>query len=425
MGFFGKKKEGGIMDVIRCDEPEYIVWKWRPSGEANSTRKENAIRYGTTIRVKTGEIAILVYKQKNGETMDVLVGPYDGTIKTANLPVLTGLVGALYGGDSPFQAEIYFINLSGNNKVKFAIPYFDLADPRFLDFTIPVTVRGSILFNLTDYENFLKLNRLIDFNLEEFSNQIKSTVTRYTKQLISNCPFQYNIPIFQLNRKTDEISGMLEETLGSIFERDFGVNLKRLDLDAIELDEESERYKEFCRLTREQQMKRSEIDTKTYEMGQRLSTETAHLQAHIIDQQTDILKTAAENLGQMSAMNLGGGGDGGMNPAGMMMGMAMGGAMGSQMSGMMQNMNNAMQQPNIQQPPPPVQNTIMYHISSNGAQSGPYTIQQLQQLAQSGQLTANTYVWKPGMANWDLAGNVPEISMIFMSNTPPPPPPLP
>jgi len=34
MGLFGKKSEGGLMDVIRCDEQEYLVWKWRPSGEA-------------------------------------------------------------------------------------------------------------------------------------------------------------------------------------------------------------------------------------------------------------------------------------------------------------------------------------------------------------------------------------------------------
>ena len=46
MGLFSNKKEGGLMDVIRCDEQEYLVWKWRPSGEANSTHKENAIRYG-------------------------------------------------------------------------------------------------------------------------------------------------------------------------------------------------------------------------------------------------------------------------------------------------------------------------------------------------------------------------------------------
>ena len=69
MGLFNRKKEGGLMDVIRCDEVNYLVWKWRPSGEANSTRKENSIRYGSSLRVKDGEMAVFLYKQ--GEELGI------------------------------------------------------------------------------------------------------------------------------------------------------------------------------------------------------------------------------------------------------------------------------------------------------------------------------------------------------------------
>lgn len=62
---------------------------------------------------------------------DFIVGPYDDTIKTANFPILTGIVGLAFGGESPFQAEVYFINLAGIIQVKFAVPYFDVYDPRF------------------------------------------------------------------------------------------------------------------------------------------------------------------------------------------------------------------------------------------------------------------------------------------------------
>lgn len=34
MGLFGHGKSGGLMNVIRCDEKDYLVWKWRPRGEA-------------------------------------------------------------------------------------------------------------------------------------------------------------------------------------------------------------------------------------------------------------------------------------------------------------------------------------------------------------------------------------------------------
>ncbi len=97
---------------------------------------------------------------------DFIVGPYDDTIKTANFPVLSSIVGMAFGGESPFQAEVYYINLQGSNQVRFAVPYFDVADPRLPDYPVPVAVRGTMTFALEDYKNFIKLNRLIDFSLD-------------------------------------------------------------------------------------------------------------------------------------------------------------------------------------------------------------------------------------------------------------------
>lgn len=38
MGLFWNKKEGGIMDVIRCDEKEFLIWKWSPGGESSKKK---------------------------------------------------------------------------------------------------------------------------------------------------------------------------------------------------------------------------------------------------------------------------------------------------------------------------------------------------------------------------------------------------
>jgi membrane protease subunit (stomatin/prohibitin family) len=431
MGLFDRKKEGGLMDVIRCDEKEYLVWKWRPSGDANSTKKENSIRYGSSLRVKDGELAVFFYKQNNGEMMDFILGPHDQKIESSNFPVLTSIVGSLWGGNSPFQAEIYFINLQGNNQVKFAVPYFDVADPRFPDFAVPVAVRGTITFNLTDYKQFIKLNRLIDFDLEAFSKQIKDTVVKFTKRFVANCPIENNIPVVQIERKVDEISDLIKARLAPQFEDDFGVNLKRFDISAIEIDKESENYYEFTRLTKEQQLRRAEIDTEQYERVSKLSAESQFIQAHAINQQADVLKTAAQSMGQMGGMDLGGGG--GMNPAGMMMGMAMGGAMGQQMAGMMNGFGQAAQ-PQQQAPamggasvPPPMPSAVQYTVAINGQQYGPYNVQQMQQMAQSGQINASTLVGAPGMPQWAAAGSVPELAQLFMATPPPMPsaPPMP
>ena len=211
MGLFGKGKGGGLMNVIRCDETEYLVWKWRPLGqEVNSTSRENAIRYGSSLRVKDGEVAVFVYKQKNGPCQDFIVGPYDDTIKTANFPVLSSIVGMAFGGESPFQAEVYYINLQGSNQVRFAVPYFDVADPRLPDYPVPVAVRGTMTFALEDYKNFIKLNRLIDFSLDAFKRQIKDVLVRKIKGLVTNVPSDLGMPVVQMERKIDEISDFLE-----------------------------------------------------------------------------------------------------------------------------------------------------------------------------------------------------------------------
>lgn len=438
MGLFNRKN-GGLMDVIRCDQQDYLVWKWRPANqELNSTSKENAIRYGSTLHVKDGEMCVFVYKQKDQSLQDFITGPYEDTIKTANFPVLSSIVGAAFGGSSPFPAEVYFFNLQGNNQIKFGVPYFDVADPRFVDFTVPVAVRGQITFTLSDVKQFIKLNRLVDFSLERFSNQINDDLKKLVKEYVTNYPIESGISVLQIERKIAEISDLIQAKLTPHFSEDFGVTLKRFDLSTIEIDKESEDYKDFIHVTKEQQKiqaeqigRRAQIDTDIYERRGHLGTEQQFIQAHAINQQTEVMKVAAESMGKMPS-GVSGGGES-FNPAGMMMGMAMGGAMAGQMTGMMNQMNNQIQnplgqmsqpaptQPMPQTPPPPV---VQYNVSVNGQSFGPYNMQQLQQMVQSGQLTQNSYIWKQGMANWDMAGNIAELAPLFGS-VPPPPPQMP
>lgn len=394
MALFGNKNEGGLMDVIRCDEQEYLVWKWRPKGASlNDSKKENSIRWGSSLRVKDGEVAVFVYKQKDGAMHEYLHGPFDDTIKTANFPIITNIIGLAYAGQSPFQAEIYFINLSGNIQIKFGIPYFDVFDPRFLDFGVPTAARGTITFNITDYKGFIKLNRMINFEIEDLKTQIKDAVTKYVKGVITNIPSEKGIPVLQLEKKILEINDLIQPRIKDVMESDFGVNLKRFDLASIEFDKESENYLELRRVTAKLQTTKLEAELGIELKDKTMQVEGKNMSVFQLEKQAEVLKTAAENLGEMGNMNLGGGG---LNPAGMMMGMGIGAAMGNQMGGMMTNINKT------PPPPPPV---LAYHISLNGQQSGPYNLEQLKQFAQSGQFTKGHHVWREGMAGWELAGN--------------------
>jgi membrane protease subunit (stomatin/prohibitin family) len=444
MGILNNRKEGGAMDVIRCDEQEYLIWKWRPSGDANSTKKENSVRWGSSLRVKDGEVAVFRYNQKDGPNQDYIIGPHDDIIKTANFPVITSIIGLAYAGKSPFQAEIYFINLAQVTQVNFGIPYFDLFDPRYLDFGVPCAVRGKITFFIEDYKNFIKLHRLINFQLQDFLNQVRDTIIRYTKATVVNIPIESGIPVVQIERKIEEINDLVFQKLKPAIENDFGVFVKRIDISAIELDKESNGYRELRKITAEITSKTVETQTEVNlknlkdmqginaqnieetlrvqreeaQRRQRLQSETDFINAHQVDQQAEVLKKAAEGLSEMGNMNLGSG-EGGMNPAGMMTGMMMGGAVGGQMANMMNNMGSNFQKQQNTPPPPPVN---QYHISLNGQQAGPFTVEQLQQMIQSGQVNRKTYLWKPGFDNWIIAEEIKEIASLFNLMSPPPPP---
>ncbi|WP_295994909.1 SPFH domain-containing protein [Rugamonas sp.] len=429
-----------MMDVIRCDEENYLIWKWRPSGAANSTHKENAIRWGSSLRVKDGEVAVFVYQQKDGANQDFIEGPFDETIKTSNFPVITSILGLAYAGQSPFQAEVYFINLQGQQDLPFGVPYFDVFDNRFLDFPVRMAARGSIKFKLSDYRAFIKLHRLIHFDLQDFRVLVRDAVLKYVKGIISNAPADHGIPVLQIERKLLDINDLIEPRIAQAFRADFGVELVRFDLATIEVDKSTEEYQQLRSITADLEVamrqKQNDISIRNLdqtqdinavnmretlriqreaaEKFQTLQTETQHLAAHQINQQTRVLEAAANNLGEMGAMS-GGGSGGGFNPVGMMTGLAVGGAMGGQMANMM-NMNA----PAMQPPPPP---QLQYHISVNGVSTGPFGHAQLQEMARGGQLLDSSHAWKPGMGNWELAGNLPELAAMIASARPPMPPP--
>jgi len=451
LGFFNKnKRTGGFMDEIRCDEPSYLIWKWHPSGsQLGENNRENAIRWGSSLRVKDGEVAVFVYKQNNGVMQDFIVGPYDQIIDTKNFPILASIVGLAYEGGTPFQAEVYFINLAQIIQTKFAVPYFDVFDPRFDDFGVPVAVRGTISFKIADYREFIKLHRLSSFNLDDFQSQIRDAASRYVKDVITNAPATHNIPLVQIETKTSEINDIIEYDLGERLKESFGVTISGIDVGTIELDKASEGYRQLMSITKditgatvkaEAEAKIKDIEDKqriemeNYEeslriqreegqYAQRKATQTANIGAFQVEKQAEVGVAGAEALGKMGSngagdVNLGGGGDG-FNMAAMMASMAVGGAVGQNIAGSMNNMMSGInQQVQPGSTPPPVP-TVAYNVAVNGQATGPFDLNVLKQMAIAGQFTTEHLVWKAGMSEWQKASSVDELKEVFENVMPP------
>lgn len=449
MALFGKSRAGGFMDEIRCDESSYLIWKWHPAGsEQGNNNRENAIRWGSSLRVKDGEVAVFVYRQENGIMQDFIEGPFDKKIETKNFPVLASIIGLAYEGGTPFQAEVYFINLAQIIQTKFGVPFFDVYDPRFLDFGVPVAVRGTINFKINDYREFIKLHRLNTFNLEDFQKQIRDAVTRYVKDTVTNAPAANNIPVIQIESRTSQINDAIEYTVSERLKENFGVIVSGIDINTIEIDKSSEGYRQLMSVTKDitgatlkaeadakikNITEKQRVEMQNYEetlriqreegqYAQHKATQSANMGAFQIEKQAEVGVAGAEALGQMGANGAGGvdlGESGGFNPAAMMAGMAVGGAVGQNIAGTMNGIMSGMNgQPSAGATPPPVPN-VMYHIAINGQATGPYDMNTLSQMVAANQLTGASLVWKSGMAQWSRADSIDELKSLFTNQMPP------
>ena len=438
MALFNKNnRKGGLMDEIRCDEPSYLIWKWHPSGsQPGANNRENAIRWGSSLRVKDGEVAVFVYKQKDGTMQDFIVGPFDQTIKTSNFPVLASIVGLAYEGGTPFQAEVYFINLAKIVQIKFGVPFFDVYDPRFEDFGVPVAVRGTVSFGISNYREFIKLHRLNNFSLDDFQKQIRDAVCRYVKDCVANAPAAHSIPVVQIESKTAQINDAIEYDISERLKESFGVLVSGVDISAIEIDKASDGYRQLMAVTKDIATTKTQAETADYverlriqreegQYAQHKQTQTANLGAFQVEKQAEVGVAGAQALGQMGAngagdVNIGGSGDGtGFNMAAMMASMAVGGAVGQNIAGAMNNMMGGIQQPVQSGMTPPPIPTAVYHVAINGQATGPFDATTLAQMVASGQLTANSLVWKNGMAQWATAGTVDELKNLLANGMPP------
>ena len=88
----------------------------------------NEIKNGAQLIVRPGQTAILV---SEGEIADVYApGHYELT--TQNMPVLSTIMGWKYGFESPFKAEVYFVNTTQITDLKWGTPNpIMMRDPEF------------------------------------------------------------------------------------------------------------------------------------------------------------------------------------------------------------------------------------------------------------------------------------------------------
>ena len=439
MGLFRSNPNGGIMDVIRCDETSYLIWKWHPTGSIEGgSSKENAIRWGSSLRVKSGEAAVFVYHSNGELVQDYILGPYDSILKTENLPAISSFIDLAYNGNAPFPAEIYFINLAQILQIKIGVPYFDVADSRFPDRGVPTSVRGVMSFKISDIVDFIEKYQLRTISLDEFKGTIKAATVKYIKNVVTNAPDDYEIPVTQLEKRILEINEIIEKYLKKRLSDEFGVIVTSLDISDIEIDKTSPNYKFLIKksdvgvnLGVAAQIRGFVADTANHAVN--IATGAAAQVAELVTdsataavdvKEYQYAKHKKSQIGFVKGLFKG---DGDLSAADRKPSFSSNISKGVSdiskgISGFVGGIGSKVSKAGKSTDAPPPIPTLNYHVAIDGNSVGPLNYDELVDLARQNKLTKDSLVWKKGMKEWAKVKDIDELSPIFEDDTDTAPP---
>ncbi len=225
----------GLFDYLKTQFLEIIQWE-DDSRDTLSWRfpdQDKEIKRGAQLIVRESQVAQFIYVGQFGDTF----GPGKHTLSTDNIPILSTLKGWKYGFESPFKADIYYVNtrLFTGNKWGTSNPIM----MRDADFGI-VRARafGTYDFRVVDVKTFLKEVAGTDnhFRLDEFADTMRSRlVSVFTDALASA-----KIPVLDVASRYGELGAALLPLLNPVLTQKYGLELGSFIIENVSLPPEVE-----------------------------------------------------------------------------------------------------------------------------------------------------------------------------------------
>lgn len=367
---------GEFIDIIEWtdDSRNTMVYRFPTVG--------NAIKYGAKLTVREGQAAVFIHE---GQLADVFQpGLY--MLETNNLPILTRLQHWDHGFRSPFKSEIYFVNTTRFNDLKWGTKNPVIArDPEFG----PVRLRafGSYAMRVTDPGKFMTeiVGTDGEFTADEISFQLRNIIVQEFSRMIAGS----GIPVLDMAANTAQFGQLVAKAIGPTV-AEYGLTIAEFYVENISLPDEVEKMLD----------KRTSMGIvgDLNRFGQYATSEA--------------MLNASQQPGGMGA-GIGAG-----------LGAGMGAGLGAAMAGR-GPWGAVPGQQAAPQTPPPLHPETVWHIAVDGAAQGPYGRAKLGRLAQEGGFSRETLVWTPGQDGWKPAEDVAELAQLFTISPPPPPPAVP
>ncbi len=363
---------GQFIDVIHWTDNtrDTMVWRFEREG--------HEIKYGAKLTVREGQTAVFIHE---GQLADVFTpGLY--MLETNNMPILTSLQHWDHGFKSPFKSEIYFVNTTRFNNLKWGTKNPIMArDPEFG----PVRLRafGTYSVRIADAARFMTeiVGTDGDFTADEITYQIRNVIVQEASRVLAAS----GIPVLDMAANTEDLGKLVATQIAPTI-AGYGLTIPELYIENISLPPAVE----------------AALDKRT-SMGI-----VGDLGRYTQYSMAEAMTTAAANPA----------GDGGISAG---LGMGMGMAMANQMSGQTGGQPGPWGARPVAAPPPPVEH--VWHIAENGQTKGPFSKASMGRMATDGSLERDTLVWTPGQDGWMRAEDVAELAQLFTIMPPPPPPP--
>ena len=369
---------GEFIDVIHWvdDSRDTMVWRFEREG--------HEIKYGAKLTVREGQSAVFVHE---GQLADVFTpGLY--MLETNNMPIMTTLNHWDHGFKSPFKSEIYYVNTTRFNDLKWGTKNpIMLRDPEFG----PTRIRafGSYSVRVSDPARFLTeiVGTDGEFTMDEISFQIRNIIVQAFSRVIAGA----GIPVLDMAANTADLGKIVATEISKVV-ADYGLSIPEFYIENISLPPAVE-----------------EVLDKRTSMGI-----AGNLDNYMKFNAAEALSSGGTE-GSAMAASMGAG-----MGAGMGMAMAQSGPWGAAPQVALQAAPQAAPQTAPMAPPPPPVEHV-WHVAEGGETSGPFSKARLGRMATAGDLSRDSFVWTPGQDGWKRAEDVAELAQLFTIAPPPPP----
>src|SRR5687767_104461 len=225
----------GIMDFIKGELIDIIEWT-DDSRDTLSYRfpdDDKAIKNGAQLIVRESQQVQFVYLGEFGDTF----GPGKHTLTTDNIPVLTRLKSWKFGFNSPFKADVYYLNtrLFTGNKWGTANPIMMRDDDLGI---IRARAFGTYDFRTVDPKLFLKEVAGSDhnFRVDEFAETMRSRVVSVFADALATA----KVPVFDVASRYTELGEALQPLINPVVSAKYGLELTSFVIENVSVPPEVE-----------------------------------------------------------------------------------------------------------------------------------------------------------------------------------------